>query len=116
QPGASTKDFFSILLDPAVPPGDHTVTVQLIRSDIDAQPGQVTNIPAVGTSFTIRVTGASATVTVEATSVESGLAVDGTLVLASGSGTAFEIDRQDGSTFTHTVAPGRYRASFMLDG
>ena len=58
QPGASTKDFFSIALDPAMPPGDHTVTVQLVRSDIVAQPGEVTNVPAVGTSFTIRVTGA----------------------------------------------------------
>ena len=118
QPGASTKDFFSIVLDPAVPPGDHTVTVQLVRSDIDAQPGQVTNIPAVGTSFTIRVTGASAIVTVEGTSIESGSPIDGTLVLAAltGTGTTFEIGRHEGSTFTHTVAPGRYRASFALDG
>jgi hypothetical protein len=118
EPGASTKDFFSIDLDAALPPGDHAVTVQLARSDIAVEPGTVTNIPAIGTSFTIRVVGASATVTVDATSAESGHPVDGTLVLAAltSTGTSFEIGRHEGSTFTHTVAPGRYRASYNLDG
>jgi hypothetical protein len=118
QPGASTKDFFSIVLDPAVPPGDHAVTVQLARADIAVEPGAVTNIPAIGTSFTIRVVGASATVTVDATSAESGRPVDGTLVLAAltGTGTSFEVGRHEGAAFTHTVAPGRYRASYTLDG
>jgi hypothetical protein len=118
QPGASTKDFFSIVLDAAVPPGDHAVTVQLARSDIAVEPGAVTNIPAIGTSFTIRVVGDSATITVDATSAESGRPVDGTLVLAAltGTGTSFEVGRHEGATFTHTVAPGRYRASYTLDG
>ena len=117
-PGASTKDFFSIVLDAALPPGDHAVTVQLARSDIAVEPGAVTNIPAIGTSFTIRVVGASATVIVDATSAESGHPVDGTLVLAAltGTGTSFEVGRHEGATFTHTVAPGRYRASYTLDG
>jgi hypothetical protein len=118
QPGASTKDFFSIVLDAALPPGDHAVTVQLARSDIAVEPGSVTNIPAIGTSFTIRVVGASATVTVDATSAESGHPVDGTLVLAAltSTSTSFEVGRHDGATFTQTVAPGRYRASYILDG
>lgn len=118
QPGTSTKDLFSIAVHPALAPGDYPVTVQLARSDITAEPGAVTNIPAVGTSFTIRVVGASAVVTVEARSIESGLPVDGTLALAVLAGTEppFEVARSEGSDFTQTVAPGRYRASYTLDG
>ena len=118
QPGTSAKNPFSIAVRSALPPGDYPVTVQLARSDITAEPGTVTNVPAVGTSFTVRVIGASAVVTIEVRSIESGLPVDGTFTLAllAGTESPFEVGRSEGSSLTQTVAPGRYRASYTLGG
>ncbi len=117
-PGESVKDPFSITVADAMPPGDHEVTVQLVRTDIQTQPGQLTNIPAVGVTFTIRVVGDSATVTVRAVSAQSGTPVDGTLTLSALTEptTPFEVARAAGSELVARVAPGDYEAAYLLDG
>jgi hypothetical protein len=117
-PGESVRVPFSIGVDEVVAPGDHQVTVQLVRSDIASQPGQVTNIPAVGTNFTLRVVGEAATITVRAISEQSGQPVTGTLTLAAITGPAatFEVARVEGSELSARVAPGNYRAAYLLAG
>jgi len=118
DPGTSVKDPFSISVDASVAPGDHRVTVQLVRSDIRPQPGQVTNIPAVGTIFTVRVAGQSSRVTVRAVSAQSRRPVEGTFSLAArtGPGALFEVARAAGTQLEADVAPGDYRAAYLLDG
>lgn len=117
-PGDSVTVPFAISVDEVVAPGDHPVTVQLLRSDIDAEPGQITNIPAIGTTFTLRVVGEAATITVRSRSEQSGHPVAGTLTLAAVTGPAatFEVARVDGTELSARVAPGSYRAAYLLAG
>lgn len=117
-PGESAKDPFSITVVETMPPGDHEITVQLVRSDVRARPGELTNIPAVGTTFTVRVTGEAATVEVTAVSVQTGAPVEGTLTLAAvtGTGPALEVARAVGSELRATVAPGTYEAAYVFEG
>lgn len=117
-PGESVNDPFSITVADAMPPGDHEVTAQLVRTDIQSRAGQVTNVPAVGVTFTIRVVGDSATVTVRAVSAQSGTPVEGTLALSALTEptTPFEVARSSGSELVARVAPGDYEATYLLDG
>lgn len=118
-PGTSARIRFSIHVEAHAPIGEHRVTAQLIRSDIVATPGSVTQIPAVGTSFVVRTDGEVGTVVVRAVGAETDQPVDGTLTLSAlGAGTdPFEVAREDGSEMSVDVAaPGEYRAGYWLDG
>lgn len=114
--GGRVENRFGITVGPGVAAGDYPVVVQLVRSDIEAQPGRVTNIPAVQTSFTLEVTGAAATVAVRSVSAFTGEPVTGTLTLSAvlPDGGHFEMDRVEGSSLEALVAPGEYRAALLL--
>lgn len=117
DPQTSVEDRFAISVDDTVVPGDHTVTVQLVRSDIRARPGTITNIPAIGTTFTLRVVGEVGTAVVTAVSAESGQPVQGTLTLASlAEADPFQVASTQGSTLRTDVAPGDYEAAYTLAG
>lgn len=62
--------------------------------------------------------GEAATITVEARSEQSGQPVAGTLTLAAVTSPAatFEVARTDGVELSARVAPGRYRAAYLLAG
>lgn len=115
-PGEKVEVRFAISVASSTRPGNYPITVQLVRADIESKPGQVTNIPAVGTRFVVRVVGATASITVKALSAVSGTPVDGTLVLSAiaRSGPALAVNRIVGSTLKARVGPGRYQASFLL--
>jgi len=114
--GGRVENRFGITVGPGVAAGDYPVVVQLVRSDIEAQPGRVTNIPAVQTSFTLEVTGSASTVVVRSVSAFTGEPVTGTLTLSAvlPDGGHFEIDRVEGSSLEALVAPGEYRAALLL--
>lgn len=113
---SGVENRFGIAVGPEVAAGEYPVVVQLVRSDIESQPGRVTNLPAVQTSFTVDVTGETATIGVEAVSALSGQPVAGTLKVAAatGDGDHFEVARVEGSSLEAEVAPGEYRVSFLL--
>lgn len=117
-PGEGVRVRFSIAVADAAAPGDHRVTVQLVRTDIEAKPGQIISIPAIGTSFTVRVRGESAAINVSAVNAQNGRPVEGTLTLAARAGpnAFFEVARRDASELQATVAPGDYRAAYLLSG
>lgn len=114
--GETARNAFAVEVSEGVAPGDHEVYVQIARADIESRPGELTGIPAVGARFTVRVVGEAAGVTVEAVSVTTGEPVDGTISLSaiSDDGSTFEVQRAAGSRLEALVAPGRYRASFLL--
>jgi hypothetical protein len=114
--GGKVEARFAITVGAVVPPGDYPIVVQLVRSDIEPVPGQVTNVPAIGARFTLQVTGDAGTLTVRAVSSVDGQPVEGTLVVSTvlEDGAAFEVTRTLGSTLTATVAPGTYKAAFLL--
>lgn len=118
KPGTSVKDNFALRVAETTPPGDYEVTVQLVRSDVRAGPGELTNIPAVGTTFTVRVTGEAATAEVVAVSAQTDAPVEGTLTLAAVRGTrpALEVARIEGSELRAKVAPGAYEAAYVFEG
>jgi hypothetical protein len=117
-PGEGMRVRFSIAVADAAAPGEHRVTVQLVRTDIEAKPGHITSIPAIGTSFTIRVRGEAAAINVRAVNAQNGRPVEGTLTLGARTGpnAFFEVARQDGSELQAKVAPGDYRAAYLLAG
>ena len=110
------ENHFTVTVSSATAAGEYPVVVQLIRSDIEADPGQITNIPAIQTAFTVSVTGAAATVTIRSQSALTGQPVSGTLILAAllSDERTFEINRVEGNVMETPVAPGEYRASFLL--
>lgn len=112
------ENHFTVEVGPGVAPGEYPVVVQLVRSDIESVPGEITNIPAVQAAFTVEVTGEAATVAVSSVSAITGEPVSGTLTLSAvlPDGNVFEIDRVDGSTLETDVAPGQFRAAFLLGG
>lgn len=114
--GGKVEARFAITVGTVVPPGDYPIVVQLVRSDIEPVPGQVTNVPAIGARFTLQVTGDAAAVTVRAISKVNGQPVEGTLVVSAvlDGGAAFEVTRTLGSSLSTTVAPGTYKAAFLL--
>lgn len=114
--GETARNAFVVEVSESVAAGDHEVYVQIARADIRSEPGQLTGIPAVGARFTVRVVGESAEVTVRAMSEATGQPVDGTLSLAaiSADDSSFEVQRSTGSQLQALVAPGRYRATFLL--
>ena len=114
--GGKVENHFAVSVSTSIAAGDYPVVVQLVRSDIEALPGQITNIPAIQAAFTINVTGEAATVTVRSESALTGQAVKGTLTLASilPDGRSFEINREEGDVIETPVAPGEYRAAFVL--
>lgn len=108
-------NYFAVSVTSAMANGRYPVVVQLVRSDIEEVPGQITSIPAIQTTFTVHVTGAAATVTIRSVSALTGQPVPGTITLGSeGSGGTFEINRAQGSVMEARVAPGDYRAAFLL--
>ncbi len=110
------ENHFTVGVSTAMAAGAYPVVVQLVRSDIEALPGQITNIPAIQTAFTVAVTGEAATITVRSVSALTGQPVAGTLTLASllPDGRSFEINRVEGDVIETPVAPGEYRAAFLL--
>lgn len=112
----SVENHFTVEVGPGVAPGQYPVVVQLVRSDIETIPGRITNIPAIQAAFTVEVAGEAATVTVRSVSALSGEPVTGTLTLAAvlPEGDTFELARVDGSSLEADVAPGQYRAAFLL--
>lgn len=110
------ENHFGIAASQAVAAGDYRVVVQLVRSDIDPEPGRVTALPAVQASFTVAVSGERAAVVVRAVSGLTGEAVSGTLSLSAlgPEGGALELHRAQGSSLEAEVAPGSYRAAFLL--
>jgi hypothetical protein len=107
---------FGITASRVIAVGEYRVVVQLVRSDIEPEPGQVTNLPAVQVSFTVSVTGEKAAVVVKAVSGLTGQPVAGTLSLSATlpEGGTLELHRTEGSTLEVEVAPGTYRAAFLL--
>ena len=112
------ENYFAVSVAPEMAAGSYPVVVQLVRSDIEEVPGQITNIPAIQTTFTVEVSGATATVIVRSVSALSGEPVPGTITLSSklSDGQPFEINRAEGSALEMRVAPGDYRAAFLLGG
>lgn len=118
-PGGDIRVQFAIRVAAGVVPGDHRVTAQLVRSDVTAEPGRVTNVPAVGTTFTLRTGGESAAISVRSIGAQTGQPVEGTLSVAYLDPPAkpFEVERAEGTTLTAQVAaPGRYEVAYTLDG
>lgn len=107
---------FAVEVAPSVAPGEYLVLVQLFRSDIEPEPGQITNIPAIQATFTIEVVGDAAAVTVRSVSAHSGEPVAATITLSARLDDRgwFEIDRTQGDTLDARVAPGEYRAAVLL--
>lgn len=112
----SVANPFSVRVGPGVAPGEYPVVLQLVRSDIESEPGRITSIPAIQTVFTVEVTGEAATVTVRSVSVHSGEPVAATITLSARDGERgwFEVDRTEGHTLESRVAPGEYRAAVLL--
>ena len=117
-PGGEVRVPFGIEVAGSLAPGDHAVTVELVRSDIVPVPGAVTNVPAVGSTFTIRTGGEPAGVTVRAVGAETGRPVEGQLSLAylAPPSKPFEVARRQGSELRATVAAGDYEAAYWLGG
>ncbi len=117
-PGGEVRVPFGIEVAGSLAPGDHPVTVELVRSDIVAVPGAVTNVPAVGSTFTVRTGGEPAVVTVHAVGAETGRPVEGQLSLAylAPRSKPFEVARRQGSELRSTVAAGDYEAAYWLGG
>lgn len=114
--GGSVENHFGIEVAPSLAQGEYDVVVQLVRSDIEAQPGRITNIPAIQASFTVEVTGDAGTVTVRSVSAHSGEPVAATITLSARHGDQgwFEIDREEDSVLEARVAPGEFRAAVLL--
>lgn len=116
EPGETASNPFSIDVAGTAAPGDHPITVQIVRADLQTQPGTITNVPAVGARFVIRVVGTAAHLTVRAVDAHSGDPVEGTLSLSAvdaDDGTV-ELYRTTGAELAVRVAPGRYLARFLL--
>jgi hypothetical protein len=99
-----------------VAPGEYPVVIQLVRSDIESEPGRITSVPAIQAAFTVEVTGEAATVTVRSVSAHSGEPVAATITLAARHGDQgwFQVDRVEGTTLESEVAPGEFRAAVLL--
>ena len=117
-PGRSVRVPFALEVAASMTAGDHVVNVQLVRSDVPATPGVVTSVPAVGTTFTVRVTGSTGTLVVRAVSAETGAPADGTISIhaVDASDRTLEVARVEDSELSQVVAPGVYRASYRLGG
>lgn len=112
----SVENPFWVQVAPGAAPGEYPVVVQLVRSDIESEPGNITSIPAIQAAFTVEVTGEAATVTVRSVSAHSGDPVAATITLAARHAEHewFEIDRVEGTTLESQVAPGEFRAAVLL--
>ena len=107
---------YTIEVSEFISAGRYPVLVQLVRSDITAAPGVVTNVPAIGATFTLHVVGKAGTVTVTAIGRLTGQPVNGTITVDALTDTdqAMLVARVEGATLTATLAPGRYRTRFLL--
>ncbi|MEX1004986.1 MAG: hypothetical protein WD990_10905 [Acidimicrobiia bacterium] len=114
--GGGVENHFGVQVAASLAQGEYDVVVQLVRSDIEPQPGQITNIPAVQAAFTVEVTGDAGTVTVRSISAQSGEPVAATITLSARHGDErwFEIDRVQGAVLEGRVAPGEFRAAVLL--
>lgn len=114
--GGSVEDPFSVEVGTGLAPGQYPTVIQLVRSDIESEPGRITSIPAVQAAFTVEVTGEAATVTVRSVSAHSGEPVPATIVLSARHGEEgwFEVARVEGTTLESRVAPGQFRAAVLL--
>ncbi len=117
-PGRSVRVPFAIEVAASMTAGDHVVNVQLVRSDVPPLPGAVTSVPAVGTTFTVRVSGSTGTLVVRAVSAETGAPADGTISIhaVDQADRSIEVARTDGSELSQVLTPGVYRASYRLGG
>lgn len=112
----SVVNHFAVEVAPSIAPGEYPVLIQLVRSDIESEPGRVTNIPAIQATFTVEVVGDAATVTVRSVSAHSGEPVTATITLSARLDDRgwFEIDRAQDDTLDARVAPGEYRAAVLV--
>jgi len=112
----SVVNHFAVEVAPSIAPGEYPVVIQLVRSDIESEPGRITNIPAIQATFTVEVVGESAAVTVRSVSAHSGEPVTATITLSARLDDRgwFEIDRTQDDTLDARVAPGEYRAAVLV--
>ncbi len=115
-PNSKVEARFGITVRESAAAGDYPVSVQLVRTDIEPKAGRVTNVPAVGAGFRIRVAGEAATILVKAQERATRKPVEGTIVLSAlqEAGPPFEVNRAVASSLTTRVAPGRYEATYLL--
>jgi len=114
-PGGKATARFSIEVSEAVAPGSYPILVSLVRTDVVSSAGRVTNVPAIGARFAVRVTGQAGTI--QARTVDpAGAPVEGTIVVAAelDGGRSFEVARVEGSQLERAVAPGRYEVRLLL--